>query len=71
MTLITFHDTPLFYLLILLVRISKFNVHNTLMTLPLKLTLITAEAATALPSLELELPPPPIVKPMSRHPKRP
>ena len=36
-TPLTFHDTPLFSLLILLVHVSKFNVHDTLMTLPLRL----------------------------------
>ena len=34
-TPLTFHDTPLFFFLILLVHVSKFNVHDTLMTLPL------------------------------------
>ena len=38
-THLTFHDTLLFSLLILLVHISKFNVHGTLMTLPLRLAL--------------------------------
>ena len=38
-TPLTFHDTLLFTLLILLVHTSKFNVHNTSITLPLKLTL--------------------------------
>ena len=38
-TPLTFHDTTLFSLLILLVHVSKFNVHDTLMTLPLKLPL--------------------------------
>ena len=36
-TSLTFHDTPLSSLLILLVYVSKFNVHDTLMTLPLRL----------------------------------
>ena len=36
-TPLTFHDTHLFSLLILLVYVSKFNVHDTLMTLPLRL----------------------------------
>jgi len=36
-TPLTSHDTPLFSLLILLVHVSKFNVHDTLMTLPLRL----------------------------------
>ena len=38
-THLTFHDTSLFSLLILLAHISKFNVHGTLMTLPLRLAL--------------------------------
>ena len=36
-TSIIFHDTSLFSLLILLVHISKFNVHDTLMILPQRL----------------------------------
>ena len=38
-TPLTFHDTPIFSLLILLVHVIKFNVHDTLITLPLKLAL--------------------------------
>ena len=38
-TPLTFHDTLLFSLLILLVYVCKFNVHDTLITLPLKLAL--------------------------------
>jgi len=38
-TPLTFHDTLFFSLLILLVYTSKFNVHDTPITLPLKLTL--------------------------------
>ena len=41
-TPLTSHDTPLFSLLILLVHVSKFNVHDTLMTLLLRLALATA-----------------------------
>ena len=40
-TFLTFYYTVLFSLLILLVYVSKFNVHNTPMTLPLKLALIS------------------------------
>jgi len=36
-TPLTFHDTHLFFLLILLVHIIKFNIHDTPMTLPLRL----------------------------------
>ena len=36
-TPLTSHDTSLFSLLILLVYVSKFNVHHILMTLSLKL----------------------------------
>ena len=35
-TPLTFHDTPLSSLLILLVYVSKFNVHNTPITLTLR-----------------------------------
>ena len=38
-TPLTFYDTPLFSLLILLVHVSKFNVHDTPMTFPLRLAL--------------------------------
>ena len=38
-TPLTFHDTALFSLLRLLVHVSKFNVYDTPMTLPLKLAL--------------------------------
>ena len=38
---LTFHDNPLFSL-ILLVHVSKFNVHNTPITLPLRLRLTLA-----------------------------
>jgi len=41
-TSLTFHDTPLFYLLILLVHVIKFNVHDTLMTLPLRMVLLAS-----------------------------
>ena len=40
-TPLTFHDTHLFSLLILLGYVSKFNVHDTLITLPLRLALPT------------------------------
>ena len=36
-TPLTFHNTPLSSLLILLVHISTFNVHDTPITLPLRL----------------------------------
>ena len=36
-TPLIFHDTHLFSLLILLAYVSKFNVHDTLITLPLRL----------------------------------
>ena len=36
-TSLTFHDTHIFPLLILLVHISKFNVHDTLITFLLRL----------------------------------
>ena len=39
-TSLTFHDTLLFSL-ILLVHVSKFNVHDTPITLPLRLTLVS------------------------------
>ena len=38
-TPLTFHDTPLFSLLILLVHVIKFNFYDTLMTLPVRLVL--------------------------------
>ena len=38
-TPLTSYDTHLFSLLILLVHISKFNIDDTLMTLPLRFTL--------------------------------
>ena len=38
-TSLIFNDTYLFFLLILLVYISKFNVHDILMTVPLILAL--------------------------------
>ena len=37
-TPLIFHDTPLFSILLLLVHISKFNVHDTPITLPLRLS---------------------------------
>ena len=36
---LTFYDTPLFSLLMPLVHVNKFNIHDTLITLPLRLTL--------------------------------
>ena len=36
-THLTFHDTSLFSLHVLLVYVNKFNIHDTLMTLPLRL----------------------------------
>ena len=36
-TPLTFHDTPLSYLLILLIHVSKFNIHDISIILPLKL----------------------------------
>ena len=38
-TSLTFHDTPRFSLLILLVHVNKFNVYGTSITLSLKLAL--------------------------------
>ena len=40
-TPLIFHDTPFSSLLILLVHVSKFNVHDTPITLPLRLTLLS------------------------------
>ena len=42
-TTLTFYDTPIFFLLILLVHVIKFNVHYTFMTLPLRLALINRD----------------------------
>ena len=47
-TPLTFHDTPLFSLLILLVHVNKFNVHDTLITLPLRLLLLAGRCCSAL-----------------------
>ena len=42
-TPLTFYGTPLFSLFVLLIYVSKFIVHDTLMTLLLKLALYTVD----------------------------
>ena len=50
-TPITFHDTPLLFLLVLLVHVSKFNIHNTLMTLLLRLALAACQSRVPISSV--------------------
>ena len=53
--LLTFHDTPLFSLLILLVHVSKFNIHDPLMTLSLRLILGVVELSILQNETEFDL----------------
>ena len=61
-TPLTFHDTHLFSLLILLVHVNKFNIHDTLITLPLRLALLSyIFMSKPFVSLQLVFPLPPIL----------
>ena len=50
-TPLTFHDTSLLSLLVLLVHVSKFNIHNTLMTLLLRLALAACQSRVPISSV--------------------